>query len=239
MEARAQDIMNPDSALRFRLWRLRDALRDRLRGTAHRRDVFTRIYASNLWGDQESVSGHGSSLDATAVVRRELPVLFERFGVRSVLDAPCGDFLWMQDIVGALDSYVGVDIVPDLIEKNRARYQIDHVTFRCADISVDPLPRADLVLCRDCLIHLPTRLIANALRNFCSSGARYLLLTNSRTSAPYRDIPVGSFREIDVQAAPFRFPEPLWTIAENPTGSRALCLWELTALRDILDSLPQ
>lgn len=228
--------MSASSVLRLRLWRLRDALRDRLLGTAHRRAVFTRIYARNLWGDAHSASGPGSNIDATSVVRRELPDLFRRFGVRSVLDAPCGDFLWMREIVPALDSYTGMDIVPDLIERNRARYQIDHVSFMCGDISADPLPRADLVLCRDCLIHLPTRLIVKSLRNFLASGARYLLLTNSATTMPYHDIPVGSFRAIDFRAAPFHFPEPLHTIAESDDGTRMLCLWDLHELRGALEA---
>ena len=228
--------MNPASTLRFQAWRLRDALRDRLLGSAHRREIFTRIYAGNLWGDGSSVSGHGSSVDATAVVRQALPDLFRQFGIRSVLDAPCGDFLWMKDVVGSLGSYAGMDIVPDLIEQNTARYRIPNVTFTCGDISTDPLPRADLVLCRDCFIHLPTRLITSSLRNFIASGARYLLLTNSATDTPYHDIPVGSFRAIDFRAGPFRFPEPLRTIAENADGTRTLCLWELQTLRGVLDS---
>jgi len=45
-----------------------------------------------------------------------------------------------------------------------------------------PAPGADPVLCRDCFIHLPTRLIRAALRNFRATGARYLLLTNDRNA---------------------------------------------------------
>ena len=123
-----------------------------------------------------------------------------------------------------------MDIVPDLIAANTARFAADRVSFACADIAADPLPSADLVLCRDCFIHLPTRLIVSALRNFRATGARYLLLTNSATGEPYRDIPVGSFRPIDFRQAPFMFPEPLLTLSENSDGSRALCLWNLQEL---------
>jgi len=222
--------MSVTGRLRFRFWRLRDRLHDGVRGTAHRREVFERIYSSNLWGDGQSASGHGSNSDATRVIRRELPGLFEQFNVRSVLDAPCGDFHWMQSIAGSLQSYVGVDIVPGLVAANAARFASDRVSFTCADIAADPLPHADLVLCRDCFIHLPTRLIVSALRNFRATGASYLLLTNSTTSEPYRDIPVGSFRPIDFQKPPFGFPEPAWTLTENADGSRALCLWHLQEL---------
>lgn len=221
--------------LRFQLWRLRDALRDRLFGTAHRREVFSRIHAGNLWGDRESVSGGGSNLEATANLRGQLPEVLRRFGVRSVLDAPCGDFLWMQHVVDALDSYVGVDIVPNLVTRNQESFGGGKTSFLCADITTDPLPRADLVLCRDCFIHLPTRLIIKALANFSRSGARYVLLTNSARVPAYRDIPVGSFREIDFRQPPFNFPEPLSTITEDGSATRELSLWAIADLMPMID----
>ncbi len=96
---------------RFELWRLRDSLRDRLQGRGHRQRVFAGIYSQNLWGHAESVSGAGSSLTATERARRELPAIWQQYQVRSLLDAPCGDFHWMQTIAHQLDRYVGVDIV--------------------------------------------------------------------------------------------------------------------------------
>jgi hypothetical protein len=217
--------------LRLHSWRFRDTLQDQMRGTAHRQDVFQRIYAGNLWGDAESLSGGGSGTSATDAIRRELPHLFERWGIRSLLDAPCGDFHWMQHVVGALDRYVGVDIVPDLIAHNSSLYGTGTVSFKCADIAADRLPTADAVLCRDCFIHLPTRLIRRALANFHASGIRYLLLTNDRDVDSYHDIPVGSFRRVNFMRPPFSFPEPLAAISDGATDNRQLCLWELTALR--------
>jgi hypothetical protein len=214
---------------RFELWKLRDAVLDRARGKAHRQDVFERIHQQNLWGDADSVSGPGSGVAATEAVRRSLPALLARHGVRSVVDAPCGDFNWMRDVAPTLDRYVGVDIVPALIERNTLAYGTGGVSFLCADVTTDPLPATDLVLCRDCLIHLPTRLIHAALRNFRTSGARYLLLTNDRGADRYYDIPVGSFRRIDFTRGPFSFPAPLDTLQENAAG-RELGLWELAAL---------
>jgi len=183
-----------------------------------------------LWGDPESVSGSGSGSAATSVIRGELPGLFQRYGVRSVLDAPCGDFYWIEEIAKALDLYVGVDIVPDLIKRNETRHGTDRVLFICADIAVDPLPSVDLVLCRDCFIHLPTRMIRSALRNFRTTGARYLLLTSDRDAESYHDIPIGSFRRVNFTRPPFSFPAPLCTLSEDATGSRQLCLWEMQSL---------
>ena len=38
-----------------------------------RKRRFEQVYQSNRWGDAASVSGPGSNLDQTAVVRTELP----------------------------------------------------------------------------------------------------------------------------------------------------------------------
>lgn len=216
--------------IRFQLWRLRDSLQDRVLGRAHRRAAFQRIHDRNLWGDAESVSGGGSGSVATSAIRRELPGLFSRYGVRSVLDAPCGDFHWIAEVAGTLDRYVGVDIVPELIKRNATSYGTATVSFICADIAVDPLPGADLVLCRDCFIHLPTRMIRAALRNFRGTGSRYLLLTSDGHAGPYRDIPIGTFRPVNFTQPPFSFPTPICSLSEEETGTHQLCLWELGSL---------
>ena len=153
-------------SLRFQLWRARDALKDRLRGSAHREEIFESIHRQNLWGDSHSVSGPGSGAAATMMIRSSLPPLLRELQVRSLLDAPCGDFAWMQHVASSLDSYVGVDIVPRLIAENQERYASRAIRFVRLDIVTDPLPGADAILCRDFFIHLPTRLIRMTLANF-------------------------------------------------------------------------
>jgi hypothetical protein len=233
MAAKTESLVGVKPALdrlRLQAWRFRDALQHRVRGRAHRRHIFQRIYDQNLWGDPESASGGGSGTAATDVIRRELPALLSQYGIRSLLDAPCGDFHWMRYVVGTLDCYVGVDIVRDLVDRNTRLFGSERIHFACSDIVVDPLPSADAVLCRDCFIHLPTRLIRAALANFRASGIRYLLLTNDRDVETYHDIPIGSFRRINFERAPFSFPPPLAVLNENPNGDRQLCLWELESL---------
>ena len=216
--------------LRFQAWRVRDALQHHVRGRAHRRHIFERIYDKNLWGDRESASGGGSGTAATDAIRRDLPTVFARYGITSLLDAPCGDFHWMKHLAGSLERYVGVDIVRDLVDRNERLYATDRIRFLSADIVIDRLPSADAVLCRDCFIHLPTQLIREALANFRASGIRYLLLTNDRDVESYHDIPIGSFRRVNFERPPFSFPPPLHVVNETRNGDRQLCLWELAAL---------
>src|SRR5260370_1742574 len=58
---------------------------------------FRRIHETNLWGAAASTSGLGSEMDATAVLRIELPRLLQKLGVTSLLDAPCGAVGWINN----------------------------------------------------------------------------------------------------------------------------------------------
>src|SRR4051812_5816720 len=84
--------------------------------------IFTEIYERNLWEETESRSGPGSNLVKTSAIRTQLPILLDALGVRSLLDAPCGDFHWMQYTPLHVKRYIGVDVVPALIARNRAHY---------------------------------------------------------------------------------------------------------------------
>jgi SAM-dependent methyltransferase len=189
------------------------------------REVFTGIYDSNEWGSEESRSGTGSTRERGAHFREALLDLLERFAVRSIVDAPCGDFNWMRDVVSERHAYTGIDIVEALIARNRTEHGAANHTFRCADLTRDPLPAADLILCRDCLVHFSYADIHAALANFRRSGAKYLL-TTTFDDAENVDIRTGGWRRLNLQAAPFSFPPPLATIDEFAPGKK-LSLWKL------------
>jgi hypothetical protein len=199
----------------------------------HLEEIFSRVYADNAWGDPESVSGPGSSLGETEAVRAELPELLCRLGVRSLLDAPCGDCHWIEPARLGLERYIGVDIVPELIDRNRQRLAGPGVELAVADLTRDPLPHADLILCRDCLIHLSFHYIRLALANFERRGATYLLTTTYSGLSANHDILSGQWRPIDLELAPFNLPPPLWRLCEKEYEEggvrlrRNLGLWRL------------
>ena len=82
-------------------------------------DVFTRIYESNLWSGRSSKSGQGSDGGQTGEVAAALKRLVSAYGVRVLLDLPCGDFNWMKSVDLDIDRYIGGDIVPEIIALNR------------------------------------------------------------------------------------------------------------------------
>ncbi len=99
-------------------------------------------------------------------------------GVTSLLDAPCGDAGWINQAALGV-RYVGVDIVPSLIERLQARAAAGEISgeYHLADIVSDSLPRCDAILCRDCLVHLSFANIERAVANFRASGAAWLIAT--------------------------------------------------------------
>jgi hypothetical protein len=176
--------------------------------------IFEDIYSKNRWADRQSLSGSGSSLMQTAEVRTALPVLVEEFGIRRMLDVPCGDFSWMSQVDLTID-YTGGDIVGELIKLNQQKYSQHNRRFLKIDILNDALPEADLLLCRDCLVHFSYRHIFQALRNIRSSKCTYVLLTTFTRRENNRDVTTGAWRALNLQAAPFHFPTPIAMIDEK------------------------
>lgn len=198
--------------------------------------VFTDIYHSGAWGDSESVSGPGSSVRAASSFRDEIPKMLRDLKARSLLDAPCGDFNWMKDLSLNVERYTGVDVVPELIERNRMNHSGPGRAFLNLDITKDRLPRADVILCRDCLVHFSRDDIFAAVRNFRKSRSRYLLATTFTGSREYIEISTGEWRPLNLQRAPFNFPPPIRLIDEKCTHTggiytdKTLGLWELAAI---------
>lgn len=202
--------------------------------------VFGEIYETNRWSDPESRSGTGSNLEQTAVVREALPVLFERYQVRTFLDIPCGDYYWMSNVKLGGVRYIGGDIVPSLIERNQARYGSESVTFRTVNLIENDLPPADLLLVRDCLVHLSFRDAKRAIANIKRSPVRYLLTTTFIDVPQNDDIITGQWRMLDLTKSPFNFPPAVELIDEQATESRhssgkRLGLWEVKTLPDFLE----
>ncbi len=74
--------------------------------------------------------------------------------------------------------YTGGDIVEELVDKNIKKYKKRNINFIQLDITNNDLPNADLMICRDCLIHLSFEKIKMFFQNFKKSKINYLLLTS-------------------------------------------------------------
>jgi SAM-dependent methyltransferase len=189
-----------------------------------------------LWFDAESRSGTGSSLDATAQLRASLPPLLRRLNARCLLDVPCGDFNWMRHVDLSGIDYTGGDIVESMIEVNRERYATPSRRFVTVDITSGSLPDADVILCRDCLVHFSFANIMAAFRTMKASGARYLLTTTFPSRRDNKDIVDGDWRPLNLAESPFLLPAPQSVILEDckeeggAYSDKALAVWRVSDL---------
>lgn len=205
--------------------------------------VFSDIYENNKWGSEESVSGPGSSMDQTRVVRTYLANLIDRHGIRSIFDIPCGDFNWMSRVDLSKVHYTGADIVPELIRRNAEKFGSDNVRFVARDLTSEPIDRVDLILCRDCLMHLSNAQVVRALKNICNSSSRFLLTTGFTDTSRNGDIAHGQWRPINLTAAPFSLCQPLEIVNEELRdyggrhSDKSMMLWDIDAIRTAVQRL--
>ncbi|MGO9950863.1 MAG: class I SAM-dependent methyltransferase [Dissulfurispiraceae bacterium] len=204
------------------------------------RNKFTDIYINNTFGGKESRSGEGSSFEQTAVIRQELVKLIEDLGVSIFLDAPCGDLYWIKETPLNVEKYIGIDIVEGLVEENKNKFRDDRFReFYCLNLVENILPRADLIFCRDCLVHLHYKDIKKVIFNLKKSQSTYLLTTTFTDRKKNIDLTGKNiWRPLNLQIAPFNFPPPLKLInercteANNQFTDKCLGLWRLEDIPD-------
>jgi SAM-dependent methyltransferase len=167
--------------------------------------TFRHIYQTAHW---QGGSGQGSRAEVTTDYRPIVERLIGASDVRSVVDAGCGDWEFARLIDWSPVSYVGVDIVPEVITADRDAFGSDAIAFECRDLMQDSLPAGDALLCKDVLQHWPLEWIHSFVARVTSTF-RYVLLTNDVSSVhsppemQNADIAVGAWRTLDLESAPF------------------------------------
>jgi hypothetical protein len=170
------------------------------------------------------------------VLAAELPGLLRELDVGVLLDVPCGAYGWIEPVTRAVRSYLGADVVTELVAENERLHADATHRFLTLDLTRDPLPPADLILCRDCLVHLSFEDVLSALRNVARSSATYLLTTTFVGCEQNEDIVTGDWRPLNLERSPFDLPAPLRLVDEHtPEGGgafadKALGLWRISEL---------
>jgi SAM-dependent methyltransferase len=188
--------------------------------TAHDK-VFTDIYKDKTWGanaDGKGNSGTGSTLQATVVYRAFLQQFMKENGIKSVVDAGCGDWEFSSALDWKGIDYRGYDIVAALTKSNTEKYGKANIKFFTGNIISDDLPAADLIVSKDVLQHLPTKDVQAFLSKQLPKY-KHALLTNgvdmNTLSGGNGDIAIGDYRPIDLARPPF-----------NVKGTKVLTYWD-------------
>ncbi len=191
------------------------------------KELFTNIFNTNAWQGSDSRSGPSSNMERTRSLREALPGIIQKYGIKTFLDAPCGDFFWMKTIAPQLPiQYIGADIVDEMITENRAKYPGSNLSFVHLDLTKGPIPSADVLFCRDCLFHLSYQDIAKVFRNFMASECQYFM-TTSHNSGTFenKDIKTGGWRQFDLFKPPFNFPQSFVEAVTDGGGDRKMYMW--------------
>jgi hypothetical protein len=192
------------------------------------------VGAFNEYGIFPFHSGGGSTLDYTANIRKHLPVIFQKFEVKTFLDAPCGSLEWMSSVLEDMPdlNYIGADIAKNIVDYHNETYKnCGNINFIHLDITDDPLPSANMWMVRDCFFHLPHKLVFCALKNFVNSDIEYILTTSHLSDKPNIDIVAGKFELLNLFSAPFNLPEPLYRLTDwisdvnHCFPPREMCVW--------------
>jgi SAM-dependent methyltransferase len=143
------------------------------------KEAMEQVYEMKLWGGHESdfYSGVGSHPPAMVIpyidVLKSFLTSFESPLV--VCDLGCGDFNVGTELVKHTKRYVAVDIVKDLIARNKEKFNQENLEFHCLDIAVDDLPAGNCALLRQVLQHLSNGEVHRILSKL--TDFKYVILT--------------------------------------------------------------
>ena len=181
------------------------------------RDELKALFEGKDWSQgrpNTSVSGFNAGMRTTRRLRAALPGIFQRYGVTSFFDGSCGDWFWMQHVDLTGIKYTGWEISQQLVDNNQ-QFASDTISFSLGDITSDPIPRVDMVMCRDTLVLLMFDKRWDFFENFAASGSTYLLASHWFVDVNRYVYRNGGNKPISMLAEPFSFGEPLEWVTET------------------------
>lgn len=180
------------------------------------KDAMEQVYEEHLWGGNHTdfYSGSGSHLPEIVgpyveAVRSFLSSFEEPL---SVCDIGCGDFNVGRKLTAYTKRYIAVDIVPELIKRNKNLFQDERLEFHCMDIAAEKWPSGDCVMLRNVLQHLSNKEIHRIVPKL--GDFKYVILTEHIPEGdftPNKDIISGQGIRLKknsgvvLQAPPFHF----------------------------------
>jgi hypothetical protein len=159
--------------------------------------------------------------------------LIIRYNIKSISDCPCGlyeNWVYLLDLPTKGITYIGYDINDLAIKRNIVKYpDIHFVEFNMCE---QVLPKSDLIICRDCLFHLPNNFVTSALNNFKLSKSTYLLATEQRwlrhnSELSHQELADESGNKpINLEINPFNLGNPL-EFHDEQMWNRSMSLWKI------------
>lgn len=151
------------------------------------KDVMNQIYEMHLWGGNQFDFYSGTGSHDPKIIDPYLKAIIAFLESHNtpliVCDLGCGDFNIGKHLTKYSKKYIAIDIVENLIHRNKNLYQEDNLEFYCLDIVKDELPTADCIILRQVLQHLSNKDIEKVIKKL--AAYKYIILTEH--------IPLGKF----------------------------------------------
>jgi 2-polyprenyl-3-methyl-5-hydroxy-6-metoxy-1,4-benzoquinol methylase len=165
------------------------------------KEVFSKIYKEDLWGDG---SGAGSKIENVTEYVVVLQEYINKPEVKTVIDLGCGDWQFSKFLDLSSVSYLGVDVVESVVESNNNLYSSSNVKFLNHDITTYNISKVDLIICKDVLQHLCNKDVYTIVKKI-AEFSKFSLITNDfmPTEVFNKDIKNGSYRPLDLRLNPF------------------------------------
>ncbi len=168
---------------------------------------FSEVYKNGLWGKDENgegYSGPGSLVSEATPFLQYLQNFLDTHNIQSVVDIGCGDWVLAREINWGDREYLGIDVVGSVLRKNKAKYGSEKIKFIKLDAGSESLPQADLLICKDVLIHLPNSNIFHILAE--SKKFKYCIFVddiNTSENTANVNIPTYGFHQVNLMLSPF------------------------------------
>lgn len=126
---------------------------------ADHKDVFSKIYHNQTWGESQSsnpyYSGGGSNDEYAMPYIAAISQFIKQHQIKKVVDLGCGDFRIGKQLTLMNDiDYHGIDIVPEMIKYNIQKFASKKISFSLLNIVKNKIPDGELYLIRQVLQHL-------------------------------------------------------------------------------------
>src|SRR5580693_86711 len=163
-------------------------------------EIFARLYGDGRWGDEHP----GSTLEATRPYRAFVEQFIVEHGVRSVLDAGCGLASYPRAIDWKGARYVGLDVVTEVVERNRSRFPgVEFVRGDARRLDADAGGGFDLLLVKDVLQHWSLESVCAFLAQPALASFEHVLIAHCDDErGANADVADGEWRPLNLLARP-------------------------------------
>ena len=144
-------------------------------------NIFLKIYKNKVWNKKSNLdfdSGPGShDLYLVEPYVRALIDFFIKNKDLTIVDIGCGDFNVGKQIFKYSRNYIAIDIVQDLIDRNKKKFKADNLIFKKIDVIRQNIPEGECIIIKEVFQHITNKEINSILKKI--QNFKYIFITES------------------------------------------------------------